>query len=78
MRDNGPVTQKEYFIGERMTLMSTTDRKSHITYANSAFIDASGYEEQFLQNKPHNLIRHPDMPAADFADMWFTLQQGQS
>lgn len=78
MRDNGPVTQKEYFIGERMTLMSTTDRKSHITYANSAFIDASGYEEEFLQNKPHNLIRHPDMPSAAFADMWFTLQQGQS
>jgi aerotaxis receptor len=58
--------------------MSTTDTKSHITYANSAFIEASGYKEEHLLGEPHNLIRHPDMPAEAFGDMWFTLQQGET
>jgi len=61
-----------------MLFDGATDRQSYITYANSSFIDASGYEEDYLQNKPHNVIRHPDMPSAAFANMWFTLQQGQS
>ena len=78
MKRNTPVTQKEYLLKDGMTLMSTTDTHSHITYANSAFIDASGYEEEQLTGEPHNVIRHPDMPAAAFADMWFTIQQGES
>lgn len=78
MRTNLPVTQNEYFLTEGTTLMSTTDTQSHITYANSAFIAASGYDEASLTGKPHNVIRHPDMPSAAFADMWFTLQHGQS
>jgi aerotaxis receptor len=57
--------------------MSTTNTQSHITYANSAFIEASGYKEEHLLGEPHNIIRHPDMPAEAFGDMWFTLQQGR-
>jgi len=49
--------------------MSTTTIQSHITYANSAFIDASGYKEEHLIGEPHNVIRHPDMPAEAFGDM---------
>ena len=78
MKRNIPVTQKEYLLKDGMTLMSTTDTHSHISYANSAFIDASGYEEDQLTGEPHNIIRHPDMPPAAFADMWFTIQQGES
>lgn len=70
--------QNEYLLNDGSTLMSTTDTKSHITYANSAFIEASGYKEEHLPGEPHNLIRHPDMPAAAFADMWYTLQQGET
>lgn len=78
MKRNTPVTQKEYLLKDGMTLMSTTDTYSHISYANSAFIAASGYEEDQLTGEPHNIIRHPDMPPAAFADMWFTIQQGES
>lgn len=75
---NTDVTQKEYLLNEDATLMSTTDIHSHITYANSAFIDASGYEESHLMGEAHNVIRHPDMPPEAFGDMWFTIQQGDS
>ena len=78
MRNNTPVTQSEYLLNEESTLMSTTNTQSHITYANSAFIEASGYKEEHLIGEPHNVIRHPDMPPEAFGDMWFTLQQGQS
>ncbi|MFH5069512.1 methyl-accepting chemotaxis protein [Enterobacter cloacae complex sp. 2024EL-00215] len=78
MRRNTPVTQNEYLLNEGSTLMSTTNTHSHITYANSTFIEASGYKEENLLGEPHNVIRHPDMPAEAFGDMWFTLQQGES
>lgn len=78
MKSNMPVTQIEYTLNDKATLLSTTDQDSHITYANSAFIDASGFNENQLMGEPHNIIRHPDMPPAAFADMWYTLQQGDS
>lgn len=78
MRRNSPVTQNEYLLNDGTTLMSTTNTQSHITYANSAFIAASGYKEEHLIGEPHNVIRHPDMPPEAFADLWYTLQQGES
>ncbi|MBJ7223661.1 MULTISPECIES: methyl-accepting chemotaxis protein [unclassified Brenneria] len=78
MRLNTPVTQQEYLLDMDTTLMSTTDVHSHITYANSAFINVSGFSEDELIHQPHNIVRHPDMPVEAFADMWFTLQQGDS
>ncbi|MFT3816491.1 MAG: methyl-accepting chemotaxis protein [Rubrivivax sp.] len=50
-------------------------RKNH---ANAAFIQVSGFERDELMGQPHNLVRHPDMPAEAFADMWATLKAGQS
>ncbi|POP40921.1 hypothetical protein CHU32_02270 [Superficieibacter electus] len=78
MKSNMFVTQNEYLLNKDATLMSTTDRNSYLTYANSAFINASGFEDAQLIGQPHNIIRHPDMPAEAFADMWFTIQQGES
>ncbi|WP_459177060.1 methyl-accepting chemotaxis protein [Ewingella americana] len=78
MRVNMPVTQREYGLDPDTTLMSTTDVNSRIIYANSAFINVSGFSEEELIFKPHNIVRHPDMPVEAFADMWFTLQQGDS
>ena len=40
------------------------------------FVQVSGYTLQELQGQPHNMVRHPDMPKAAFADMWFTLKRG--
>ncbi|MFS2222825.1 methyl-accepting chemotaxis protein [Pantoea sp. B65] len=78
MKTNVPVRQQEYLLDADTTLMSTTDIKSYITYANSSFIRVSGYSEAELLTQPHNLVRHPDMPKEAFADMWYTLQQGCS
>ena len=78
MRTNLPVTQREFEFPEGATLMSTTDAQSHIAYANEAFVATSGYEREELIGQAHNLVRHPDMPAEAFADMWATLKAGES
>ncbi len=78
MRTNLPVTQREYQFPADETLLSTTDTSSHISYANAAFIRTSGYLPDELMGQPHNMVRHPDMPAEAFADMWRSLKEGQS
>jgi aerotaxis receptor len=76
MRDNQPVSQKEYPFPRGATLMSVTDDKGRIRLANGAFVEVSGFAREALLGQPHNIVRHPDMPAAVFADMWATLQRG--
>ena len=76
MRINLPVTQREFEFDEGETLVSTTDLDSYITYCNPAFVRVSGYTRDELLGKPHNLVRHPDMPGEAFRDMWATLKAG--
>ncbi len=76
MRRNVYVTQREYPLSEGETLLSVTDLKGRIVYANDAFIRVSGFEAAELYGKAHSIVRHPDMPAAAFADMWSTIQRG--
>ncbi|CAH4944046.1 Aerotaxis receptor [Citrobacter freundii] len=71
------VSQQNTPLDDDITLMSTTDLQSHITHANDTFVQISGYQLNELLEKPHNLVRHPDMPKAAFADMWYTLKQGE-
>ncbi len=78
MRANLPVTNIEHSLEENATLVSTTDLKSRITYANPAFVEISGFSEEELMGAPHNLVRHPDMPPEAFADLWQTIQSGRS
>ncbi len=77
MKINLPVTNNEYIIKDNRLLLSTTDTKGRITHVNQAFIEASGYTEEELLGKAHNIIRHPDMPPEAFADLWNTLKKGQ-
>ena len=77
MRINEPITQREHLYPPRMTPVSVTDTKGRITYCNQDFIELSGYSKEELLGQPHNLVRHPDMPAEAFRDMWDTVQQGQ-
>ena len=71
------VSQQNTPLDDDITLMSTTDLQSYITHANDTFVQVSDYQLNELLEKPHNLVRHPDMPKAAFADMWYTLKQGE-
>ena len=55
-------------------IISRTDLKGNITYANETFAQISGYEVDELVGKPHNIVRHPDMPKIIFEEMWKTLK----
>ncbi|TSE35184.1 Aerotaxis receptor [Tepidimonas fonticaldi] len=78
MRVNLPVTQKAYDFPADQTLISVTDVKGRITYANNNFVAVSGYTREELLGQPHNIVRHPDMPEEAFRDLWHTiLEEGR-
>ncbi len=77
MRNNLPVTGIEYELLEGQSIVSKTDTKGKITYVNASFIEVSGFTEEELIGKPHNLVRHPDMPAEAFADLWRSMKEGR-
>ncbi|MDP2433413.1 MAG: methyl-accepting chemotaxis protein, partial [Pseudomonadota bacterium] len=76
MRQNLPVTGNEYMLKDGIQIVSATDTKGIITFCNPDFIEASGFTESELMGAPHNLLRHPDMPAVAFKDLWDTLAAG--
>lgn len=78
MRNNLPVTQRERTFQTEQRLISATDLKGQILYCNDAFVDISGFTRDELIGSPHNLVRHPDTPAAVFAHMWNDLKGGRS
>jgi aerotaxis receptor len=78
MRMNLPVTGQEYAFPEHEMLVSMTDRQGVISHCNAAFVRVSGYDYEELLGQPHNIIRHPDMPAEAFKDMWQTVGNGRS
>ena len=78
MRHTGNVTQKEINFPSSHRLISTTTAKGIITYANDEFCSVAGYEIEELEGQAHNLIRHPDMPAAAFKDLWNKMQSHES
>ena len=59
-------------------IVSRADFDGNITYVNDTFAEISGYSPEELIGKPHNIIRHPDMPKSAFADLWATLQRGET
>ena len=77
MRINMPVTNVERHLKEGEYIVSKTDLKGRLTYINRPFMEISGFSEDELLGKAHNIIRHPDMPPAAFADLWRTLQSGK-
>ena len=74
MRSNLPVTDKEIPLSPDTLIVSKTDLKGQITYINRDFLDISGFAESELIGEPHNIVRHPDMPAEAFSDLWATLK----
>jgi aerotaxis receptor len=77
MKINLPVTQNEVTLPPGKHLVSKTDLKGIVTYANDDFISVSGFSRDEIVGKSHNLLRHPDMPPAAFEDLWQTLKEGK-
>ncbi len=69
---------REQLFGQDEILLSTTDLSSHIKYANHYFCKIAGYELDEMLGKPHNMVRHPDMPKAAFENLWQFIQSGES
>lgn len=77
MKVNHPITNVEYSYGDGIEIVSATDLKGRLNYANKEFIDISGFSSDELMNKSHNIVRHPDVPPAAFADLWNSLKAGK-
>jgi len=77
MKINMPVTDHEVSMGNGDILVTRTNLKGIITYANRAFIDISGFSKEELVGKNHNVVRHPDMPSAAFEDLWGCCKAGK-
>ncbi len=76
MRLNLPVTNVEYELDPTQSIVTTTDLHGNIVYANPYFIEVSGFAEDELIGAPQNILRHPDMPASAFADLWASVKAG--
>src|SRR5574343_1364184 len=77
MHDSRLLTGKEVELRDAQFIVSRTDLSGRITSVNQDFVDISGYSEAELLGQPHNIIRHPDMPAVVFADLWADLKAGR-
>ena len=78
MRPHGVrLTGVERRFHEDELIVSKTDLKGVITYANSVFCRVSGYSEGELLGQPHNIVRHPGMPRCVFKLMWDIIQSGE-
>jgi len=70
-------TGVERGLGDEDFIVTKTDPKGRILYANRIFIALSGYAEAELLGSQHNIIRHPDMPRAVFKLLWDSIAAGR-
>ncbi|AJD01565.1 methyl-accepting chemotaxis protein [Campylobacter lari] len=67
-------TLNEKFFNDGQIIISKTDKTGRIVYCNRNFMILSGYKESELLGKPHNIIRHPDMPKVVFEILWESIK----
>lgn len=70
------MLEREVKLSKDTMIVSETDSRGNIIYANADFCEIAGYSKEELIGKPHNYVRHPDMPRAAFKDLWDTIQKG--
>jgi aerotaxis receptor len=75
MQKPQPIDEEYKF--EQGLIVSSTDLKGIITYANRKFCEIAGYSRDELIGKNHNIVRHPDMPKAAFQELWDTIRSGK-
>lgn len=71
------LTGVERHLGREEIIVSKTDTKGRMTYANDVFLRIAGYTEAEVLGQPHNIIRHPEMPRAVFKLLWDTIESGR-
>lgn len=77
MQKPTPIDE-EIVLDPKRYIVSETDEKGKITFANDYFIEVSGYSLDELLGKPHSIVRHPDMPKVVFKLLWETISQGKN
>ncbi len=70
-------SEHEYKLDKETIIVSETDAKGRIIYANDDFCKIAKFSKDELIGKPHNVVRHPDMPKAAFEDLWQTIKAGK-
>jgi aerotaxis receptor len=71
------LKNREIELNKKMMIVSETNEKGIITYANNDFCSIAGFSKEELIGKPHSLVRHQDMPKAAFEDLWKTVKAGK-
>lgn len=71
------INEQEILFDEHDLIVSMTDTKGNITYANNIFCCIAGYSRDEVMGKPHNIVRHPDMPRVVFKLLWDTVLSGK-
>ncbi len=71
------IEGNEILLDETVLLVSETDAKGMIVYADDSFVQYSEYSIEELVGQHHNIIRHPDMPKEAFKDLWTTIKSGK-
>lgn len=72
-----PEAKDEEVLFDGRSLISETDLNGVITYVNRKFIEMTGYSKEEVIGRPHNILRHPDMPKAAFEGMWKIIKIGK-
>ena len=76
-RQQNILTGVERHFPDHELIVSKTDTRGVVTYANRVFLKLAGYDEDEVIGKPHNIIRHPDMPRCVFKLLWDTISSGR-
>ncbi|MGB0682184.1 MAG: PAS domain-containing protein [Magnetovibrionaceae bacterium] len=77
MAKNPRITGIERTFAPEEIIVSKTDLKGRVLYANDVFLRVAGYTEEEVLGEPHNLVRHPDMPRTVFRVLWDTIAEGR-
>ena len=77
MKQASALTGNERFFDRDEIIVSKTDLKGRVTYANQVFLKVAGFTEREIIGEPHSIIRHPDMPRSVFKLLWDTIGAGQ-
>ena len=77
MKNKIQPTQNEIVLRDDDFIVSKTDPKGRITYANKIFVEFSGFTQSEIMDKQHNIVRHPEMPRSVFDLLWNTIKSGK-